>query len=166
MPRVAPATLHAVCGPGIQPAPVIVPAALLAPQRSVLVLPSPPTSSPPALGPTTKPTPPILYASMATRTASSPTAQKRAEQLVALPSLSRALSSLPQAQSLDHVSLHQPTLASRAQESEAKLRKALSVTSQNYANGGKPAALTPVTRPRASAFVFFGVGHAATGSGL
>ncbi|THH03010.1 hypothetical protein EW145_g6607 [Phellinidium pouzarii] len=75
---------------------------------------------------------------------SSPNAQKRAQQLVALPSLSRALSSLPQAQSLDHVSLHQPTLASRAQESEAKLRKALSVTSQNYANGGKPAALTPV----------------------
>ncbi|PAV17730.1 hypothetical protein PNOK_0621600 [Pyrrhoderma noxium] len=63
------------------------------------------------------------------------TPAKRAEQLAALPSLSHALSSLPQARSLDHVALHHPTLAQRGPESEAKLRKALSVNSQNSANG-------------------------------
>ena len=49
------------------------------------------------------------------------TPAKRAEQLAALPSLSHALSSLPQARSLDHVALHHPTLAQRGPESEAKV---------------------------------------------
>ncbi|KAH7890243.1 hypothetical protein F5I97DRAFT_2104 [Phlebopus sp. FC_14] len=52
----------------------------------------------------------------------------RAEKLVALPSLSCALSSLPQATSLDCVSLHPNMYAQRAAESEAKLKKVLSKT--------------------------------------
>ncbi|EJD08459.1 uncharacterized protein FOMMEDRAFT_16813 [Fomitiporia mediterranea MF3/22] len=60
--------------------------------------------------------------------------QKRMDHLTALPSVSYQLSSLPQAKSLDHVALHQPTLASHLPAQEAKLRKALSVTSQNSAN--------------------------------
>ncbi|TFK50429.1 hypothetical protein OE88DRAFT_1660820 [Heliocybe sulcata] len=52
-----------------------------------------------------------------------------AEQLIALPSLSCALSSLPQAKSMDSVHLHHPSMsAQRAAESEAKLKKALSKT--------------------------------------
>ncbi|KAI0821509.1 hypothetical protein BC629DRAFT_1587765 [Irpex lacteus] len=47
--------------------------------------------------------------------------------LVALPSLSCALSSLPQARSLDGIAIHPTSMsAQRHAESEAKLRKALS----------------------------------------
>ncbi|KIJ64006.1 hypothetical protein HYDPIDRAFT_28899 [Hydnomerulius pinastri MD-312] len=52
----------------------------------------------------------------------------RAEKLVALPSLSCALSSLPQATSMASVSLHPSMYAQRAAESEAKLKKVLSKT--------------------------------------
>ncbi|KAF8132882.1 hypothetical protein EV363DRAFT_80472 [Boletus edulis] len=52
----------------------------------------------------------------------------RHDKLVALPSLSCALSSLPQATSLDCVSLHPSMYAQHAAESEAKLRKVLSKT--------------------------------------
>ncbi|KAI0343855.1 hypothetical protein BDW22DRAFT_1428380 [Trametopsis cervina] len=49
--------------------------------------------------------------------------------LVALPSLSCSLSSLPQATSLDGVSMHPTSMsAQRHAESEAKLRKVLSKT--------------------------------------
>ncbi|KAJ3481485.1 hypothetical protein NLI96_g7636 [Meripilus lineatus] len=49
------------------------------------------------------------------------------EQIIALPSLSCALSALPQAKSVDSVALHPASMsAQRAAESEAKLRKALS----------------------------------------
>jgi len=44
-----------------------------------------------------------------------------AEKLMALPSLSCALSSLPQAKSMDSVSLHQSMYAQRAAEGEAKV---------------------------------------------
>ncbi|KAG1880068.1 hypothetical protein F4604DRAFT_1922759 [Suillus subluteus] len=44
----------------------------------------------------------------------------RADKLVALPSLSCGLSSLPQAKSMDSVSLHPNMYAQRAAESEAK----------------------------------------------
>lgn len=51
------------------------------------------------------------------------------DQLIALPSLSCSLSSLPQAKSLDGVSLHPSSMsAQRAAESEAKLKKVLSKT--------------------------------------
>ncbi|EPQ51230.1 hypothetical protein GLOTRDRAFT_112471 [Gloeophyllum trabeum ATCC 11539] len=64
------------------------------------------------------------------------------EQLMALPSLTHALSSLPQAKSLDGVPIHRSTYpsmsAQHAAESEAKLKKALSKTaasqSQNVAS--------------------------------
>ena len=46
----------------------------------------------------------------------------RHDKLVALPSLSCALSSLPQATSLDSVSLHPSMYAQHAAESEAKVR--------------------------------------------
>ena len=46
----------------------------------------------------------------------------RHDKLVALPSLSCALSSLPQATSLDSVSLHPSMYAQHAAESEAKAR--------------------------------------------
>ncbi|KAI0087186.1 hypothetical protein BDY19DRAFT_995260 [Irpex rosettiformis] len=47
--------------------------------------------------------------------------------LVALPSLSSSLSSLPQARSLDGIAIHPTSMsAQRHAESEAKLRKALS----------------------------------------
>lgn len=51
------------------------------------------------------------------------TSASRAEHLVALPSLSCALSSLPQAKSLDQLSLHPSSLAHRAAESEAKVSR-------------------------------------------
>ncbi|KIP04087.1 hypothetical protein PHLGIDRAFT_20078 [Phlebiopsis gigantea 11061_1 CR5-6] len=54
------------------------------------------------------------------------------EQLIALPSLSSALSTLPQAKSLDGVALHPNYMsAQRAAESEAKLRKVLSKTASH-----------------------------------
>ncbi|KAH0826325.1 hypothetical protein J3R83DRAFT_5277 [Lanmaoa asiatica] len=49
-------------------------------------------------------------------------ASLRNDKLVALPSLSCALSSLPQATSLDSVSLHPSMYAQHAAESEAKVR--------------------------------------------
>ncbi|KAH9896791.1 hypothetical protein C8Q73DRAFT_687049 [Cubamyces lactineus] len=48
------------------------------------------------------------------------------ESLVALPSLACSLSSLPQAKSIDGLSLHHSMLAQRNAESQAKLQKALS----------------------------------------
>ncbi|KAG1734205.1 uncharacterized protein EDB91DRAFT_1225726 [Suillus paluster] len=56
----------------------------------------------------------------------------RAEKLVALPSLSCGLSSLPQAKSMDSVSLHPNMYAQRAAESEAKLKNVLSKTAASY----------------------------------
>ncbi|KLO12342.1 hypothetical protein SCHPADRAFT_941341 [Schizopora paradoxa] len=61
--------------------------------------------------------------------------QARAQQLVALPSLSCALSSLPQAKNMDGVALHPSSFSNRGAESEAKLRKALNITSQNAGAG-------------------------------
>ncbi|KAN0082799.1 hypothetical protein V8E55_008594 [Tylopilus felleus] len=55
-------------------------------------------------------------------------ASLRHDKLVALPSFSCALSSLPQATSLDSVSLHPSMYTQHAAESEAKLRKVLSKT--------------------------------------
>ncbi|KAI1798286.1 hypothetical protein LXA43DRAFT_979659 [Ganoderma leucocontextum] len=52
-------------------------------------------------------------------------------QLIALPSLSCSLSSLPQAKSIDGLSLHPTMLAQRNAESQAKLQKALSKSSAN-----------------------------------
>jgi len=52
----------------------------------------------------------------------SQTSSKRKEQLMALPSVSCSLSSLPQARCLDHVSLHPSSMSARhAAESEAKV---------------------------------------------
>ncbi|KAH9846404.1 hypothetical protein C2E23DRAFT_853144 [Lenzites betulinus] len=56
-------------------------------------------------------------------------------QLVALPSLACSLSSLPQAKSIDGLSLHHSMLAQRNAESQAKLQKALS---KSAANGSMP----------------------------
>ncbi|TDL18981.1 hypothetical protein BD410DRAFT_842396 [Rickenella mellea] len=64
--------------------------------------------------------------------------QIRAQHLTALPSLSCALSSLPQAKNLNQLSVHQPTLAKRAADSEAKLQKAISTTSRNTQSGQTP----------------------------
>ncbi|KAF9044353.1 hypothetical protein BJ165DRAFT_1480677 [Panaeolus papilionaceus] len=58
--------------------------------------------------------------------------------LVAFPSVSSALNSLPQATSIHNVSLHPNMYAQRAAESEAKLQKALSKT---------PSSFTPQTQP-------------------
>ncbi|KAL6300336.1 hypothetical protein BKA93DRAFT_829160 [Sparassis latifolia] len=60
------------------------------------------------------------------------------EQLIALPSLSCSLSSLPQAKSVDSVSLHPSMSAQRAAESEAKLRKALSKSAASHSSGLPP----------------------------
>ncbi|KAF7798992.1 hypothetical protein EIP86_010221 [Pleurotus ostreatoroseus] len=61
--------------------------------------------------------------------------------LVALPSVSYSLSTLPQATSLDGIALHPSSMsAQRAAESEAKLRKAISKTSSSHA---PPAYLPP-----------------------
>ncbi|KAH9950704.1 hypothetical protein B0H21DRAFT_721155 [Amylocystis lapponica] len=90
------------------------------------------------------------------------------QQLISLPSLSCSLSALPQAKSVDNVSLHPTMSAQRAAESEAKvnrtfscrvrpivilfgcsaqLRKALSKSSS--AHGSLPPAYAPVVRIRA-----------------
>lgn len=80
-----------------------------------------------------KPSPPSPHSSspfetlhiqpiMSTRAPTSSTQRSRAEQLVALPSLSCALSSLPQATSINNVAIHASTLAQRNAESEAKVR--------------------------------------------
>ena len=73
---------------------------------------------------------------MATRTApptSTATAAARQQSLAALPSLSKALSALPQAQGMHHLALHEPTLSSSARTpaSDAKLQRVLA----NNANG-------------------------------
>uniref|UniRef100_A0A8H7XUT1 Uncharacterized protein n=1 Tax=Psilocybe cubensis TaxID=181762 RepID=A0A8H7XUT1_PSICU len=52
--------------------------------------------------------------------------------LVAFPSVSSSLHSLPQATSLQNVSLHSSSNALRAAESEAKLQKALAKTSSSF----------------------------------
>lgn len=54
-------------------------------------------------------------------------AARRNDNLVALPSLSCALSSLPQATSLDSVSLHPSMYAQHAADSEAKVRPRIPV---------------------------------------
>ncbi|KAL5504932.1 hypothetical protein ACEPAH_7595 [Sanghuangporus vaninii] len=71
--------------------------------------------------------------------------QKRMDHLTALPSVSCSLSSLPHAKGLDQVKLHHPTLGSNLPAQEAKLRKALSVTSQNLANGQQTSSLPAVS---------------------
>ncbi|KII83998.1 hypothetical protein PLICRDRAFT_46790 [Plicaturopsis crispa FD-325 SS-3] len=55
-----------------------------------------------------------------------------ADRITALPSLSCALSSLPQAKSIANVSLHPTMYAHRAAESEAKLKTALSKTANSF----------------------------------
>ncbi|KAF8839780.1 hypothetical protein BDN67DRAFT_969528 [Paxillus ammoniavirescens] len=62
----------------------------------------------------------------------------RAEKLVALPSFSCSLSSLPQATSLDGVSLHPSMYAQHAAESEAKLKKVLSKTAASMPHSSSP----------------------------
>ncbi|KAL5521129.1 hypothetical protein ACEPAG_9051 [Sanghuangporus baumii] len=77
--------------------------------------------------------------------------QKRMDHLTALPSVSCSLSSLPHAKGLDQVKLHHPTLGSNLPAQEAKLRKALSVTSQNMANGQQTSSLpTKTSSPQSS----------------
>ncbi|KAI8986877.1 hypothetical protein BD414DRAFT_536757 [Trametes punicea] len=66
------------------------------------------------------------------------------ESLVALPSLACSLSSLPQAKSIDGLSLHHSMLAQRNAESQAKLQKALS---KSAANGTLPSAYAGVPPP-------------------
>ncbi|KAF8154744.1 hypothetical protein B0H34DRAFT_717695 [Crassisporium funariophilum] len=58
--------------------------------------------------------------------------------LIAFPSVSSSLHSLPQATSIQNVSLHPNMYANRAAESEAKLSKALSKT---------PSSFTPQSQP-------------------
>ncbi|KAI0777617.1 hypothetical protein BD413DRAFT_706890 [Trametes elegans] len=70
-------------------------------------------------------------------------------QLVALPSLACSLSSLPQAKSIDGLSLHHSMLAQRSAESQAKLQKALSKSSTNGApmyagHPSQPAQYSPI----------------------
>ncbi|KAK7691470.1 hypothetical protein QCA50_004869 [Cerrena zonata] len=61
--------------------------------------------------------------------------------MIALPSLSSSLSSLPQAKSVDAVALHPfPMSAQRSAESEAKLRKVLSHSNSNASHASAPAA--------------------------
>ncbi|KIM86553.1 hypothetical protein PILCRDRAFT_815790 [Piloderma croceum F 1598] len=72
-----------------------------------------------------------------------------ADRLMALPSLSCALSSLPQAKSMDSVSLHQSMYAQRAAEGEAKLQKVLSKTAASYSPQtppSKPVYMNPPPR--------------------
>lgn len=71
----------------------------------------------------------------------------RANKLVALPSLSCALSSLPQATSLDSVSLHPNMYAQRAAESEAKLKKVLSKTAASQPQTPPPPAIPAYMNP-------------------
>ncbi|KAF8233847.1 hypothetical protein L208DRAFT_1395041 [Tricholoma matsutake] len=66
--------------------------------------------------------------------------------LVAFPSVSSSLHSLPHATSMNNVSLHSNMYARRAAESEAKLQKALSKTaSQNSSE--TPAYIIPPLPP-------------------
>ncbi|KAJ8581174.1 hypothetical protein M405DRAFT_832981 [Rhizopogon salebrosus TDB-379] len=61
-----------------------------------------------------------------------------ADKLVALPSLSSGLSSLPQAKSMASVSLHPNMYAQRAAESEAKLKNVLSKTAASHPHNPPP----------------------------
>ncbi|KAI0765048.1 hypothetical protein C8Q74DRAFT_1370914 [Fomes fomentarius] len=61
--------------------------------------------------------------------------------LVSLPSLASSLSSLPQAKSIDGLSLHPTMLAQRNAESQAKLQKALS---KSATNANLPSAYAPI----------------------
>jgi len=72
-----------------------------------------------------------------------------ADRLMALPSLSCSLSSLPQAKTMDSVSLHQSMYAQRAAEGEAKLQKVLSKTAASYSPQtppSKPVYMNPPPR--------------------
>lgn len=72
-------------------------------------------------------------------TAPPPNAQGlRAEKLVSLPSLACSLSSLPNATSMDGISLHHSMYAQRAAESEAKLKKVLSKTAASQPHTPPP----------------------------
>ncbi|KZP07964.1 hypothetical protein FIBSPDRAFT_849132 [Athelia psychrophila] len=55
-----------------------------------------------------------------------------ADRLMALPSLSGNLSALPQAKSMNNVSLHSQMYAPRAAASEAKLAKALTKSASSF----------------------------------
>ena len=59
-------------------------------------------------------------------------ASLRHDKLVALPSFSCALSSLPQATSLDSVSLHPSMYTQHAAESEAKVRSIVPFTDASH----------------------------------
>ncbi|KAG6333097.1 hypothetical protein ID866_5988 [Astraeus odoratus] len=71
----------------------------------------------------------------------------RTNKLVALPSLACSLSSLPQATSLDSVSLHPNMYSQRAAESEAKLKAALSKTAASQLQTPPPPAIPPYMNP-------------------
>ncbi|KAF8964974.1 hypothetical protein BDZ97DRAFT_1814147 [Flammula alnicola] len=58
--------------------------------------------------------------------------------LIAFPSVSSSLHSLPQATSLQSVSLHPNMYAHRAAESEAKLQRALSKTPSSFMPQAQP----------------------------
>jgi len=95
----------------------------------------------------------ILLVQMSTRShaldASKNATNLRKEQLMALPSVSCSLSSLPQARSLDHVCLHPSSMsAQHAADSEAKLRKVLSKSASSHA--GPSFVVTPPPNPPAS----------------
>ncbi|KAH9919465.1 uncharacterized protein BXZ73DRAFT_80337 [Epithele typhae] len=68
------------------------------------------------------------------------------QQLVALPSLASSLCSLPQAKSIDSLSLHPSMLAQRNAESQAKLQKALSKSSTSTNLASAYAAPLPPTQ--------------------
>ncbi|KDR70195.1 hypothetical protein GALMADRAFT_255057 [Galerina marginata CBS 339.88] len=60
------------------------------------------------------------------------TSKAAPSNLIAFPSVSSSLHSLPQATSIQNVSLHPNMYAQRAAESEAKLQKALSKTPSSF----------------------------------
>ncbi|OAX39388.1 hypothetical protein K503DRAFT_769536 [Rhizopogon vinicolor AM-OR11-026] len=61
-----------------------------------------------------------------------------ADKLVSLPSFSNGLSLLPQAKSMDSVSLHPNMYAQRAAQSEAKLKTVLSKTAASHPHNPPP----------------------------
>ncbi|KAL4243345.1 hypothetical protein ABKN59_011028 [Abortiporus biennis] len=87
------------------------------------------------------------HTSNSSRSSASSTNSIAPQQLISLPSLACSLSSLPQAKSVDSVSLHPSSMsAQRAAESEAKLRKVLSKSSAN-SPAVPPAMLPQATSP-------------------
>lgn len=64
------------------------------------------------------------------------------DRLIALPSLSGGLSNLPQANSMGNLALHPSMIASRAAESEAKLRRSLLATAASR-NGSSSSVVRP-----------------------